>query len=189
MAEHLEHSQHLVYYRERQLLLVVTLWLSGVVVDWTLTLGSVDIRAHLLVDHHCIHVFICVVNLCVWSRPQNYFNSEIFLIYGNCMCTSDLVVVSLVPRPHPTSVTCSTEKQERVWYELSILNVSLFFFFLTCSGQPPYWSEHTATEGSRLWMCRAPRGVPLRTVFPGQWESRNTRLQPSRGMLSLLYNM
>ena len=36
-------------YRESQLSLVITLWLSGVVVDWKSTSGGVDIRARLLV--------------------------------------------------------------------------------------------------------------------------------------------
>ena len=47
MNECLERSCRLVYYPvESQLLLVVTVWLSGVVIDWTFTLGGVDVSAH-----------------------------------------------------------------------------------------------------------------------------------------------
>ena len=40
--------------------LAVTLWLSGIVIDWTFTLGSVDVRARLFVGHCRInnHVLI-----------------------------------------------------------------------------------------------------------------------------------
>ena len=37
-------------YRERQISLAVTLWLSRVVVDWTFTSVGVDVRARLFVD-------------------------------------------------------------------------------------------------------------------------------------------
>ena len=30
----------------------------------------------------CIKCFICALNFCGWSQVQNYFNSEIFPIYG-----------------------------------------------------------------------------------------------------------
>ena len=69
-------------YQESQLSLVVTLWLSGVVIDRKFTPGSVDVRARLFVDHHCVNVFIRVLNFRSWSQPRNYFNSEIFPIYG-----------------------------------------------------------------------------------------------------------
>ena len=43
----MERSCRLVYYPvESQLSLVVTVWLSGVVIDWTFTLGGVDVSAH-----------------------------------------------------------------------------------------------------------------------------------------------
>ena len=70
-------------YRENQVSLVVTLWLSGVVVDRTFTPGGVDVCACLFVDHCCINVFIRVFNFRGWSQPRNYFNSEIFPIYGS----------------------------------------------------------------------------------------------------------
>ena len=60
MDECLELSNHLVHYLESQLLLVVTLWLSGVVIDWMFTLGGVDMRVRLFVDHHCIKFVIRV---------------------------------------------------------------------------------------------------------------------------------
>ena len=45
MDKCLEHSCRLVYYPvESQLSLVVLVWLSGVVIDWTL--GGVDVSAH-----------------------------------------------------------------------------------------------------------------------------------------------
>ena len=62
--------------------LVVTLWLSGVVIDWTFTSGGVDIGTHLFIDHCCVHVFIRMLNFHGRSQPRNYFNSEIFPIYG-----------------------------------------------------------------------------------------------------------
>ena len=47
MDKRLERSCRLVYYPvESQLSLVVTVWLSGVVIDWTFTLGGVDVSAH-----------------------------------------------------------------------------------------------------------------------------------------------
>ena len=56
--------------------------LSGEVINWTFTLGDVDVRAYLFVDHRCINVFICVLNFRSWSQPRNYFNSNIFKVYG-----------------------------------------------------------------------------------------------------------
>ena len=49
----------LVYY---QVLLVVTLWLSGIVVDQTFTLGGVDVRACLFIVHCRVDVSIRVLN-------------------------------------------------------------------------------------------------------------------------------
>ena len=43
-------------------MLVVTLWLSGVVVDQTFTLGGVDVRARLFIVHYQVDVSICVLN-------------------------------------------------------------------------------------------------------------------------------
>ena len=48
---------------------------------------GVDICACLFVDHCCVQVFIRVLNFHGWSQPRNYFNSEIFLIYGMFHCT------------------------------------------------------------------------------------------------------
>ena len=44
---------------QSQVSLAVTLWLSGVVVNQTFTLGGVDVRACLFIDH-CHGVFIHV---------------------------------------------------------------------------------------------------------------------------------
>ena len=62
---------------------IVILWLSGVVIDQTFTLGGVDMCTHLFIDHRCINVFIHILNFCGWSQPQNYFSSETFRIYCN----------------------------------------------------------------------------------------------------------
>ena len=43
----------------------ITVWLSGVVVDWMFTSGGVDVHALLFVDHHCVNVFIRVSNFVV----------------------------------------------------------------------------------------------------------------------------
>ena len=56
---------------------------SGVVIDWTFTSGGVDVHAHLFVDHCCAYFRIRVLNFHGWSQLRNYFNSEIYLIYGN----------------------------------------------------------------------------------------------------------
>ena len=69
-------------YRESQLSLTITLWLSGVVVDWTFTSGGVEMRACLFIDHCCVNVFIQVLNFAVGLNCENYFNSEIWLIYN-----------------------------------------------------------------------------------------------------------
>ena len=61
-------------YQERQLSLVVMLWLSGVFVDGKSTSEGVDIRTRLLVDNRCVHVFSHMSNFCGWSEPWNYFN-------------------------------------------------------------------------------------------------------------------
>ena len=45
-------------YRESQVSLAVTLWLSRVVVDWTCTSVGVDVRARLFVDRRCVNVYI-----------------------------------------------------------------------------------------------------------------------------------
>ena len=42
--------------------LVVTLWLSGVVLDRTFTSGDVDVRGCLFVDNCLVNVFIRVLN-------------------------------------------------------------------------------------------------------------------------------
>ena len=39
-------------------------------------------RTLIFVDHCCVNVFIHVLNFRGWSQPRNYFNSEIFPIYG-----------------------------------------------------------------------------------------------------------
>ena len=40
--------------------LPVTLWLSGIVVDWTFTSEGVDVHARLFVDHHRVNnLFMC----------------------------------------------------------------------------------------------------------------------------------
>ena len=62
--------------------LAVTLWLLGVLINWTFTSGGMDMRACLFVDCRRVNVFICMLNFCSWSEPQKCFNSEIFLIYG-----------------------------------------------------------------------------------------------------------
>ena len=43
------------------------LWLSGIVVDQMFTSGGVDVH------HHCVNVFIHMLNFHSWSQPQNYF--------------------------------------------------------------------------------------------------------------------
>ena len=48
-------------YRESQLSLAVMLWLSGVVVDRTFTLGGVDMSARLFVDHRHINALVCML--------------------------------------------------------------------------------------------------------------------------------
>ena len=58
-----------IWYRESQLSLVVTLWLSGVVVDRAFTSGGGDARGRLFIDYCCVTVFICVSNFCCWSQP------------------------------------------------------------------------------------------------------------------------
>ena len=59
--------KHLVYY---QISLAVTLWLSGVVVDWTFTPGGVDMHAHLFVYLliTATYAFIRVLNFRSWSQ-------------------------------------------------------------------------------------------------------------------------
>ena len=39
-------------------------------------------RVHLSVDHYYVNVFICMLNFCGCSQPQNHFNSEISLVYS-----------------------------------------------------------------------------------------------------------
>ena len=68
---------------ESQVSLAVTLWLSGVVVDRAFTLGGVDMRARLFIDHCCVYVFICMLNFRSWSEQRNYFNSEILSMVMN----------------------------------------------------------------------------------------------------------
>ena len=54
----------------------------AVVVDWTFTSGSVDLRASLFRASPCNFIF-CVLNFRGWFRLQNFSNSKIFPIYGN----------------------------------------------------------------------------------------------------------
>ena len=58
------------------------LWLSEVVIDRTFTSGGVDMHARLFVDHLPVNVFIRVLKFRSWSQLRNYFNSEVFPIYG-----------------------------------------------------------------------------------------------------------
>ena len=60
MDECLERSTR---YPENQVSLAVMLWLSGVVIDQTFTLGGVDVHACLLVDHCCVNAFMCVLTV------------------------------------------------------------------------------------------------------------------------------
>ena len=53
----------------------------AVVINRTFTSGSVDLRASLFTEHRRV-IFFRVFNFRGWSQPQNYFNSEIFPIYG-----------------------------------------------------------------------------------------------------------
>ena len=57
--------------------------LQGVVILRTFTSGGVNLRILIFIDH-CCRVFysIFTLNFHGWSQPWNYFNSEIFLIYG-----------------------------------------------------------------------------------------------------------
>ena len=41
---------------------------SRLVVNRTFTLRSVDMRAHFIVDHCCINLFICVLNFHGWEN-------------------------------------------------------------------------------------------------------------------------
>ena len=41
---------------------------------------------HLILEIFCVKCFICVLNFRSWSQPQNYFNSEIYPIYGMFVC-------------------------------------------------------------------------------------------------------
>ena len=69
--------------------LAVMLWLSGVVVDWTFTSGGVDVRAHLLVAHRCVHVFIHVLIFRGWSQSRNNFAVKFSqsTVHSKCMIT------------------------------------------------------------------------------------------------------
>ena len=57
-------------YRESQVSLAVTLWLS-VVIDWTFTMGGVHVCTCLIT---ATHVFIHVLNFHGWSQPRNFPN-------------------------------------------------------------------------------------------------------------------
>ena len=77
-------DKRLVYYQvSGEPAMVVTLWLSAGVVDRTFSLGGVDVHARLFVYHYCENAFIRVLNFRDWSQMRNYFNSEIFPIYGS----------------------------------------------------------------------------------------------------------
>ena len=64
MDKRLELSKHV-----SQVKLTATLWLSGIVVDRTFTLGGVDMCARLFVDRCCVNAFIHVLNFRDWSQP------------------------------------------------------------------------------------------------------------------------
>ena len=56
-------------------------WLYIVIV-LTFTSRSVGLCTHLSIDHRRISFFFRVFNFHGWPQPRNYFNSEIFPIYG-----------------------------------------------------------------------------------------------------------
>ena len=62
-------------YRNRQVPLAV-------VVDRTFTSGCVDWPTCLFNDDCHVKFYFCALNFCDWAQPQNYFNSEIFPMYG-----------------------------------------------------------------------------------------------------------
>ena len=67
-----------------------------------------DLRARLFVEHHWVNVFIRVLNFRGLSQPWNYFNSEIFPIYG---ILPSFYQISLSTLPHPISLQYTFSSQ------------------------------------------------------------------------------
>ena len=71
-----------------------------VVVDRTFTSGGVDFAHTLTHSSSPQKFYFRVLNFRGWSRPRNYFNSEIFPIYGStcysCMRTSKPWILQVV---------------------------------------------------------------------------------------------
>ena len=82
-------------YRESQVLLAVYSHRHLPQGVWTCT--------HLSIDHRHVS-FFRVFNFRGWPRLRNYFNTEIFPIYGTCSYTMYTcmyqVISSLIPRPY-----------------------------------------------------------------------------------------
>ena len=80
MDEHLESSWRLVYYQVSG-----EPGIAGCSRRSDIHLGECGVaRASLFTDHHCVILFSRDSR--GWSRPRNYFNSEIFPIYGTYKC-------------------------------------------------------------------------------------------------------
>ena len=65
----------------------------AVVVNWTFTSGDVDVCTHLFIDHYDVSLFFSCVKF-LRLVLTNYFNSEVFLMYG--MANSMMSIVSLI---------------------------------------------------------------------------------------------
>ena len=97
MDEHLEFSWRSIYYQASEE--------EGITscinfVDRRFTLGvCMDVHTHLLIDH-CRVIFLCMLKFHGWSQPKNYFNSEVFLMYGNDIlrssCSTSIVEYHLL---------------------------------------------------------------------------------------------
>ena len=80
MDECLESSWHLVYYQVSG-----EPGIAGCSRRSDIYFGECGLaRASLFTDHHRHNFIFRVLNFRGWSRPRNYFNSQIFPMYGIC---------------------------------------------------------------------------------------------------------
>ena len=98
-------------YRESQASL-------SVVVDQMFTSGDVDctLICWSLPRNFC--VCVCVLNLCGWSQPWNYVNSEIFPIYGMIYCTMSLTP-HILPSHSSTYIEVNNYQTEKFIYDVT----------------------------------------------------------------------
>ena len=122
------------------------MWLSWVVVDWTIMSGNVDMRAHLFIDHHYINFFIRVLIIFTVALDHEiiltakYYFHDLWYITANKVAQMSCTIsrenyYSLIKRSGWSGtlyqLPISTSKLIGVWlvYHLEYHNIVILYNF------------------------------------------------------------